>query len=105
MGDRLADASSDRKPDATLDDFWAFRTMLAPVLIQVVFWVGALACVLYGVYLVARARSGDSWDQLQVLRGAGWAVFGPLAVRLACEVVILFFRINETLTEIKNRLK
>jgi hypothetical protein len=32
-------------------------------------------------------------------------IFGPLVVRLYCEILIVFFRINETLTEIKHALE
>jgi len=105
MTDRDDQTRTPRNPEPTLDDFWAFRTMLAPVLIQVVFWVGVLGCIAFGVYQIVQARVDDSWDRVEVLRGAAWAVFGPLAIRLACEVLILFFRINETLTEIRNKLK
>ena len=31
-------------------------------------------------------------------------IFGPLVVRIYCEILIIFFRINETLTEIKHDL-
>jgi hypothetical protein len=30
---------------------------------------------------------------------------GPLALRFACESIILFFRINETLTDISRQLE
>jgi hypothetical protein len=32
------------------------------------------------------------------------AILGPLGVRVYCEILIVFFRINETLTEIKHSL-
>jgi hypothetical protein len=112
MSDRADDSSpSGRNAEPTLDDFWAFRTMLTPLLVHVVFWLGALGCIGYGVYQILQARTGgpwndvDSWNKLAVLRAAAWIIFGPMAVRLLCEVAILFFRINETLTEIKNKLR
>ncbi|HLA86352.1 MAG TPA: DUF4282 domain-containing protein [Thermoguttaceae bacterium] len=106
MGERAQDeVRTDRDAEPTLDDFWAFRTMLTPVLVQVIFWLGVIGCIAWGAYQIVLARHGETWDQLEVARGAAWVVFGPMAVRLACEAVILFFRINETLTEIKNKLK
>jgi uncharacterized protein DUF4282 len=39
-----------------------------------------------------------------VLKGALLAILGPLGVRVYCEILIVFFRINETLTEIKHSL-
>jgi len=39
-----------------------------------------------------------------VLGGLVMMVMGPLAVRLWCEVMIVVFRINETLTDIRNEI-
>ena len=78
--------------------------MLTPLLVQVIFWIASLGCIIMGIFLIAQTRLEDL-DPIQLLRGIAWIVFGPLAIRLVCEAVILFFRINETLTEIKNKLK
>ncbi len=86
-----------------MSDFWAFRKMVTPVIIQIIFWVGVIACVLGGLFLIA-AASRNPGEQL-ALKGALLLVFGPLAVRINCEILIVFFRINETLTEIKHLLE
>jgi len=39
------------------------------------------------------------------LLGILLALFGPLCIRIGCEILILSFRNNETLTEIKNNTK
>ena len=95
---------SDGKPN--MEDFWAFRTMLTPVLVQVIFWVGVLGCIGYGIFQILPPQRGAvTPGPMEIIRGIAWIVFGPLAVRLVCEVAILFFRMNETLTEIRNKLK
>ena len=33
-------------------DFLAFRTMVTPVIIQILFWVGAILCLIIGVIMV-----------------------------------------------------
>lgn len=76
-----------------MKDFLVFRHMLTPFLVQIIFWLGVLACIVTGVVNIAHDQV---WKGLQILIG------GPIAVRIMCEFVILFFRINETLTEIKN---
>ena len=52
---------------------------------------------------------GDSTDEApwyaKILRGILMMVFGPLALRFACESIILFFRMNETLTDITRQLE
>jgi ABC-type uncharacterized transport system permease subunit len=85
-----------------MSDFWAFRTMVTPVIIQVLFWVGVIVCVVAGLVMIVMGikLSGDQ----MVLKGVLLAILGPLGVRVYCEILIVFFRINETLTEIKHAL-
>ena len=73
-----------------MGDFLAFRRMVTPVLIQVIFWIGILGVVIYGFQTVGGLES------ILII------VVGALLVRVWCELLILAFRINETLTDIKN---
>ena len=41
----------------------------------------------------------------RILRGLLLLVFGPMALRFTCESIILFFRINETLTDISRQIE
>jgi hypothetical protein len=84
-------------------DFWAFRTMVTPLIIQIIFWVGSIVCIAVGLYLIFLA---DEYTfSRHVFKGVLLIIFGPLAVRIYCEILIIFFRINETLTEIKHVLE
>lgn len=87
-----------------MKDFLAFRTMLTPVIIQAVFWVGAAICVLAGMILILTGV-GQYGGGPTVLKGVLLLFLGPIAVRIYCEILIIFFRINETLTEIKHGLE
>jgi NADH:ubiquinone oxidoreductase subunit 6 (subunit J) len=85
-----------------MKDFLAFRTMVTPVIIQILFWVGAVLCLVAGVIMVIY---GATQGQAQYLwQGVLLFALGPLVVRVYCEILIIFFRINETLTEIKQVL-
>jgi len=96
-----------------MDDFFAFRKMITPVIIQVIFWIGVATCVILGLYLIIDGASGErsySYGGIEYVR-AGIAetvsgllvlVLGPIVVRVLSELTILFFRMNETLTEIRN---
>ncbi len=81
-----------------MSDFWAFRKMVTPVIIQILFWVGVIACLVGGVIMIGLGREYPG----MVLKGVLVFIFGPLLVRVYCEILIVFFRINETLTEIKH---
>ena len=85
-----------------MNDFFAFRTMITPVIIQIIFWVGVALCVIFGlgaIFVGSRyGNGGPLWGVLVL-------ILGPVAVRIYCEILIIFFRINETLTEIKHTLE
>lgn len=86
-----------------MSDFWAFRTMVTPVIIQVLFWVGVIVCIIAGLVMIGMGIKLPG-DQM-VLKGVLLVILGPLGVRVYCEILIVFFRINETLTEIKHTLE
>ena len=77
--------------------------MITPVIIQVLFWVGVAIAVIgaLGMMVVGVTSNGQG---IMVLVGLVMLVVGPVVVRIYCELLILFFRMNETLTEIKNGL-
>ena len=89
-----------------MSDFWAFRTMVTPVIIQILFWIGAVLCLVTGAIMVIYGASQFQAGQGQYLwKGVLLFVLGPLAVRVYCEILMVFFRINETLTEIKHTIE
>ena len=85
-----------------MNDFWAFRTMVTPIIIQILFWVGAVLCLITGAIMVIYGASHYQEQSHYLWKGALLFVLGPLGVRVYCEILIIFFRINETLTEIKH---
>ena len=86
-----------------MNDFWAFRTMVTPVIIQILFWIGAILCLISGAIMVIYGATHYQGGQGHYLwKGVLLFVLGPLGVRVYCEILIIFFRINETLTEIKH---
>ena len=87
-----------------MKDFLAFRTMLTPIIIQAVFWVGVAVCVIAGMFYILTGV-GQYTDGPNVVKGVLLLFLGPIGVRIYCEILIIFFRINETLTEIKHSLE
>ena len=83
-----------------LGDYLTFRRMIIPVLIQVMYWIVTVVVILGGLnYLIL----GDG--ALERAGGLAAIIIGPLIVRLWAEVVMVVFRINGTLTEIKELLE
>ncbi len=87
-----------------VDDFIKFRKMITPAIIQVLFWVGAIMSVLAGLVTMATSFGRYGGGAVTFLGGLFMIILGPVVVRIYCELLILFFRMNETLTEIKNGL-
>jgi hypothetical protein len=88
-----------------MKDFMAFRTMLTPIIIQMIFWIGLAICVAIGLMYIITGATAQYGGSANVLKGLAILLLGPLAVRIYCEILIIFFRINETLTEIKHVLE
>jgi hypothetical protein len=84
-----------------MNDFLSFRRMITPIIIQIIFWIGVIGVVIGGIVVIATAHD----EAGQIVYGIFLMILGPLWVRIWCELLILFFRMNETLTEIKNNTK
>jgi len=84
-----------------MSDFWSFRKMITPVIIQVIFWIDVVLCVIAGFALIVGGVSTPYGGGGQVLAGVLFLLLGPLFVRVGCEVMMVLFRIHETLAEIK----
>ena len=87
-----------------VDDFIKFQKMITPAIIQVLFWVGAVMFVLAGLVTMGSSFGRYGGGAVVFLGGFFIIILGPVVVRIHCELLILFFRMNETLTEIKNGL-
>ena len=70
--------------------------MVTPKLITIFYWILLFAFITKGI---GDIFEGDFW------RGLVWVVGGSLASRVACELVVILFRINETLHVISDNTK
>ncbi len=92
-------------------DFLAFRRMVTPIIIQVIFWIGVVGVILSGIVLffsmlVRGIGQGEVMPVVGALIGVPlMTIVGLLLVRLYTELLIVIFRINDTLTDIKNLLE
>jgi len=95
-----------RRGGSGLGDFLTFRRMIIPVIIQVVFLVLSAVVVvagLFGGYVLATGKNGSLVGGVFVIL-VGIPVY-LLVVRMWCELIIVIFRINDTLTDIRNLLR
>ena len=83
-----------------MKDFLVFRRMVTPILIQIIYWIATVIAILGGLVMLI---AGD--DIGQRIGGLFVLILGPLVVRIYAEISMLLFRMNETLTEIKDSIK
>ncbi len=89
--------------------------MITPVVIQIIFWIGVSVSVLSGIGLmIAGAAASAEMNRFSGGGGAGLPggllIFaglvelfvGPVLVRISCELTMVFFRIYETLADIRD---
>ncbi len=91
--------------DQLLKDLLTFRKMLTPLIIQVLFWIGVTAAILSGLGAIVAGFNAPFGGGAIVFGGLVQIVLGPILIRVFCELAIVFFTINDTLTDIKNSLK
>lgn len=85
-------------------DFLTFKKMITPAIIQVLFWILAGLAIILGLIGIVNGATSSFGGGSQVLGGLMLLVLGPVAVRVYCEILIVLFRMNATLTEIRNSL-
>jgi hypothetical protein len=83
-----------------MEDYLKFRKMITPTIIQILYWIGTGLAIIFALFEVFSGVTAQFGGGARVLRGLGWLVFGPIGVRIACELIMLFFRMNDTLSEI-----
>lgn len=88
-----------------MEDFLKFRKMITPVIIQILFWIGVAGSVLGGLIVIATSFGRYGSGAAGFLGGLLMLVLGPVFVRVYCEILILLFKINESLVDIKENLQ
>jgi hypothetical protein len=78
-----------------MGDLLRFETMITPIVIQIIFWVAVVIVVIAGIGQMVHGG-------FAVVTGLLTIVLGPIAARIYCEIVIVFFRINDHLRQIQH---
>ena len=72
-------------------DFFSFDRMITPAIIKVLFWIGLAFSVLGGLGFLVAASGGAK------VLGLIYLIVGPLFVRVYCELLIVIFKMTDTL--------
>ena len=78
-----------------MGDFLKFEMMITPFVIQAIFWIAVVILIIVGIIQIVTGGAG-------IATGLATIILGPLLARIYCEVVIVFFRINDHLRAIQH---
>ena len=74
-----------------MGEYLSFKKLFTPYLIQIVFWIA------FGFNTIDAFFGGHSF-----FGAVFYLIVGPILIRIICEVMVVVFEINNTLTEIRD---
>jgi hypothetical protein len=74
-------------------DYLAFRRMITPAFIQIIFWLAVIGIIIGGIVSISHGRTGA---------GLALIILGPLGVRIYAELLIVIFGINDNVYAIRS---
>lgn len=80
--------------------FMYFDEMLTPKIIQIVFWAISALIIISGLVTIVGSFSAYSGGA-QFFTGLLIIVLGPIGIRIWCELMIVIFKIHESLQAIR----
>jgi hypothetical protein len=78
------------------NEFLSFRRFVTPAVIQVIFWLLILANFVFAIYTMTLG----GWS---ILIGFIQIFLGSLMIRVYCELIMLFFRIYDSVRGIEGK--
>lgn len=88
-----------------MKDYLKFKKMITPIVIQILFWIGVVGSIILGLISIVGGANARYDGGRMIFVGLMWILLGPIVTRIYCEILIVIFSVNDTLTEIKNLLK
>ena len=75
-----------------MQEYLSFRKMITPVFIQVIFWLAVAIIVIAAIVQMSNGNVGT---------GLATLIVGPLIARIYAEILIVLFRMNDSLSDIR----
>lgn len=81
--------------------YLSFDKMITPIFIKIAFWLGVIGSLIGGVGMMISGILSDQFGFFQILGGLFILLAGPLIVRIYCELLIILFKMHQSMNEIK----
>lgn len=89
----------------SLSNFMKFDTMLAPLIIQIIFWIGLIIFGAIGIIMILMGIfTIFAGGFILLILGILVLIIGPLIIRIQCELLIIFFKMHESVQDIRSHL-
>lgn len=85
-----------------LEKFLYFNEMLTPKVIQFIYWITTALIILGGLGTIVSGLTSSWGGGYKVVMGLITITLGPIANRIWCEILIVIFKIYESLQGMKN---
>jgi len=84
--------------------FFRFEKMVTPIIIQIIFWVGFLGSMVSGLFMIGFGIISSSGNFINVFIGIFSLFLGPIIIRIYCEMLIVVFKMQQSLMSIRDLL-
>lgn len=82
--------------------FINFDRMITPLLIKLFFWLGVIGIILASFVSIGFGLFSKNGSLIQVIIGIVMLFLGPIFIRIYCEMLIVFFKMQESLVQIRD---
>ena len=97
------DVKKELQKEGIVKTFLSFDKMITPTLIKIIFYIGIIMSTLTGLSMILSGIRSPFGGGIQVFLGLLTLVISPVVVRVYCELLIVIFKIHDSLNEIKNK--
>ncbi len=84
-----------------MKDLLFFEKLITPKFITIIYWLMLAGIVVAGLYQIFGGYGGFSMSKF--FMGLVFIVLGSIGVRVWCELLIVLFKMNEALQEIRKK--
>lgn len=84
--------------------FLKFEKMITPIFIQIIFWLCFLISIISSVALIGYGVISSSGGFREIMAGFIGLLIAPIIIRIYCEMLIVIFKMQGALTDIRDSL-
>ena len=80
-----------------------FEKTVTPGIMKIMYVLALVFIVIIGLVTIINGLNRTYGGGQDVFNGILIIIFGPVLVRIYCEIILIFFKMNQTLMDIKNK--